>query len=115
MTNANRLFCNFCYTFSFLLFSLLSSLLFQAMNFPVNALSGVPSCTKSVTIRHGSDVLKFKQNRDVLLNGEEIPVLPIWIDGLYVRHVSSVFISGLIFQDSVKTVTVYITLLLLFS
>lgn len=65
------------------------------MNFPVKALSTVPSCTKTVTIRADGDVIKLKQNREVLVNGEETILEPsVWIDGIYIRHASSVFLSG---------------------
>ncbi len=74
-------------------------LYFQAMNFPVKSLSGVPSCTKSVTIRWnsgngGRDVIKLRPNRDVLVNGDPPAVLPIWMDGIVIRHASSAFVSG---------------------
>lgn len=65
------------------------------MNVPVKALSSVPSCTKTVTIRADGDVIKLKQQREVLVNGEEAVVEPsVWIDGIYIRHASSVFLSG---------------------
>ena len=64
------------------------------MNFPTSAVSGLPSCTKSVTIRVNDDVIKLKQNRDVLVNGDEIATIPFWMDGIYIRHASSVFVSG---------------------
>lgn len=65
------------------------------MNFPVKALSTVPSCTKTVTIRADGDVIKLKQNREVLVNGEEAILEPsVWIDGIYIRHASSTFLSG---------------------
>ena len=66
------------------------------MNFPVKSLSTVPSCTKSVTIRtDGGDVIKLKQDREVTVNGEEVVLEPsVWIDGVVIRHASSVFLAG---------------------
>lgn len=69
------------------------------MNFPAKVLPGVPSCTKSVTVRwrtgsNSYDVIKLRPNRDVLINGDPPAVLPLWIDGLVIRHASSVFLSG---------------------
>lgn len=71
-------------------------LFLQAMNFPVKSLSTVPSCTKSVTIRtDGGDIIKLKQNREVTVNGEEVVLQPsVWIDGVIIRHASSVFLAG---------------------
>lgn len=70
----------------------------QAMNFPVKSLSTVPSCTKTVTIRtDGGDVIKLKQNREVTVNGEEVILEPsVWIDGVVIRHASSVFLAGIL-------------------
>lgn len=67
------------------------------MNFPVKSLSTMPSCTKSVTIRtDGGDVIKLKQNREVSVNGEEVNLEPsVWIDGVVIRHASSVFLAGI--------------------
>ena len=49
----------------------------------------------SLTIRAGGDVIKLKQRREVLVNGEEAVLEPsVWIDGVYIRHASSVFLSG---------------------
>lgn len=64
------------------------------MNLPSSSVSGFPSCTKSVTIRENGDVIKLKQNGEVLLNGDDVDTMPLWIDGIYIRHASSVFISG---------------------
>lgn len=68
------------------------------MNFAVQSLSTVPSCTKTVTIRtDGGDVIKLKQNREVTVNGEDVLLQPsVWIDGVAIRHASSVFVAGMI-------------------
>ena len=66
------------------------------MNFPTSrSLSAaVPSCTKSVTLRVDDDVIQLKQDRVVAVNGGDVTELPVWIDGVYIRHVSSVFLAG---------------------
>lgn len=64
------------------------------MNFPEVSRSSFPSCTKSVTIRVDGLIIKLKQDREVVLNGEEVDRLPLWIDGVHIRHASSVFVSG---------------------
>lgn len=68
--------------------------LLQAMNYPRSAMSGMPSCTKSVTLRLLDEVIKLKQDRIVAVNGQDVDELPVWIDGIYIRHASSVFVSG---------------------
>lgn len=57
-------------------------------------MSGMPSCTKSVTLRLLDEVIKLKQDRIVAVNGQDVDELPVWIDGIYIRHASSVFVSG---------------------
>ena len=64
------------------------------MNLPASSVSSFPSCTKSVTIRVLGDVIKLKQNGEVMLNGDDVNTMPLWIDGIYIRHASSVFIAG---------------------
>lgn len=73
------------------------------MDFPAATISSFPSCTKSVTIRLPGNVIKLKQNREVLVNGEELTTLPTWIDGMYIRHASSIFLSGKKKQNSKKS------------
>lgn len=64
------------------------------MGFPAKSLPGIPSCTKSVTIRWGAEaVIKLRQDRDVILNGDEPSALPLWMDGIVIRHASSNFVS----------------------
>lgn len=69
----------------------------QAMNFPKSTVSGMPSCTKSVTLRLLDEVVKLKQDRIVAVNGQDVEELPVWIDGIYIRHASSVFVAGDLF------------------
>lgn len=42
----------------------------------------------------GGSSIKLKQNREVVLNGEEITRLPTQIDGTNIRIVSSIFLLG---------------------
>jgi hypothetical protein len=38
----------------------------------------------------------LKQDREVTVNGEEVLLQPsVWIDGVVIRHASSVFLAGL--------------------
>ena len=64
------------------------------MNFPKSSVSGMPSCTKSVTLRLLNEVVKLKQDRVVAVNGQDVDELPVWIDGINIRHASSVFVAG---------------------
>ncbi|XP_071447163.1 hemocytin-like [Hetaerina americana] len=64
----------------------------EAMNFPVSIASGLPSCTKALKIFYGGHVIKLKQNREVILNGEEITEVPYSQDGINIRMVSSLFL-----------------------
>lgn len=65
----------------------------HAMNFPISVTSGMPSCTKAVTVRTPSGyVVKLKQNREVSVNGVEITDLPHYLDGDIIRVASSMFI-----------------------
>ena len=74
------------------------------------SLSDKPSCTKSVTIRLGSDAIKLKQNHQVLVNGEDVAKLPINVAGMKLRIASSIFLianlpNGLeIWWDSVSRI-----------
>ncbi|CAH1404838.1 unnamed protein product [Nezara viridula] len=58
---------------------------------PYTASSGMPSCTKSVLLRLGDNVIKMKQGREVTVNGEDVK-LPITVNGTYISQASSIFI-----------------------
>ncbi|XP_046389468.1 hemocytin isoform X2 [Ischnura elegans] len=64
----------------------------EAMNFPVSISSGLPSCTKALKIQFGGHIIKLKQNREVIFNGEEITEVPYSHDGIRIRMVSSIFL-----------------------
>lgn len=64
------------------------------MNFPASVSTGLPSCTKTVTIKINSQNIKLKQNHDVVINGEDISKLPYSIAGTDIRSVSSIFLLG---------------------
>lgn len=66
--------------------------LFQAMNFPVSISSGLPSCTKTVTIRIQGQTIKLKQNLEVDINGKDLTKLPYSLDGITIRSASSIFL-----------------------
>lgn len=66
----------------------------QAMNFPISVSSGLPSCTKTVTIRINGQNIKLKQNHDIVINGQDINRIPYEIAGVKIRAVSSIFIKG---------------------
>ncbi|XP_057325268.1 hemocytin-like isoform X2 [Microplitis mediator] len=77
-----------------------------------NSAYGTPSCTKSVTIRIGTIVIKLKQNLQVLINGEDITTLPIQAAGAKIRFASNLFVvvdveNGLqVWWDGVSSVFV---------
>lgn len=62
------------------------------MNFPASISSGLPSCTKTVTIRYGGHVIKLKQNHDVVINGQDITKIPYKIGNIKIRSTSSIFL-----------------------
>lgn len=66
------------------------------MNFPISVSSGLPSCTKTVTIKMSGQTIKLKQNHDVVVNGQDITKIPYVISGISVRAVSSIFLQGLL-------------------
>ncbi|XP_050302983.1 hemocytin [Anthonomus grandis grandis] len=65
----------------------------QAMNFPASVSSGLPSCTKTVTLRYNGQVIKLKQNHDVVVNGLDVNKIPYNVSGVYIRAVSSIFLQ----------------------
>lgn len=64
------------------------------MNFPASVVSQFPSCTKSVTITASGTVIKLKQDREVVINGIETPLLPVWVNNIYVKRASNLFVVG---------------------
>lgn len=54
---------------------------------------GDPSCTKTVTIRVNDVAVKLKQNRQILVNGEDVTSLPLFAGEMKIRIVSSIFIA----------------------
>ncbi|KAJ3643777.1 hypothetical protein Zmor_026489 [Zophobas morio] len=65
----------------------------EAMNLPSTVASGLPSCTKTVTVRIFGQTIKLKQNHDVVVNGQDVTKLPYEISGVTIRSVSSIFIQ----------------------
>ena len=63
-----------------------------AMNFPITVSSGLPSCTKTVTIRMSGQTIKLKQNQEILINDRDISKIPYRIAGITIRSISSIFI-----------------------
>jgi hypothetical protein len=43
----------------------------------------------------GKTSIKLKQNRAVVLNGEEITQLPMQVEGINIRVLSSIFLIGM--------------------
>ena len=66
----------------------------QKLNFHPSTLPSEPSCTKSVRIEYEGLTVDLKQNLQVLINGEMPPMVPWWVDGIYIKYASSLFISG---------------------
>ncbi|XP_076029577.1 hemocytin-like isoform X2 [Oratosquilla oratoria] len=65
----------------------------EAMNFPQSMLKLTPSCAKSVTITLGDQVIQLFGGGQVTINGVTVKRLPYLIRGVYIRKVSSVFIT----------------------
>uniref|UniRef100_A0AAR5QHC1 Hemocytin n=1 Tax=Dendroctonus ponderosae TaxID=77166 RepID=A0AAR5QHC1_DENPD len=65
----------------------------QAMNFPASVSAGLPSCTKTVTIRISGQVIKLKQNHEVVVNGADVTKIPYNVSGSIIRAVSSIFLQ----------------------
>ncbi|KZC09215.1 Hemocytin [Dufourea novaeangliae] len=55
-------------------------------------LPDAPSCTKTVTINYKETSVKLKQNRQVLINGDDLTTFPIVINQIRIRIVSSIFV-----------------------
>lgn len=66
----------------------------QAMNIPSSLSVGLPSCTKTVTIRMNGQVIQLKQNHGVIVNNQEITKVPYSIHGIKIKSVSSIFLLG---------------------
>lgn len=79
------------------------------MNFPASVSTGLPSCTKTVTIRINGQSVKLKQNHDVVVDGQDISKLPYSVAGIDIRSVSSIFLIGNVWNCHCKLyVNVYI-------
>ncbi|EFA10333.2 hemocytin [Tribolium castaneum] len=65
----------------------------QAMNLPTSLAEGLPSCTKTVTLRAEGQVIKLKQNHDVVVNGRDVAKVPYQIGNVTIRSVSSIFLQ----------------------
>lgn len=70
------------------------------MNFPVSISSGLPSCTKAVTIKIKEQTIKLKQNQEIVVNGHELEKIPYQIDDILIRSASSIFVVGKLHQFS---------------
>lgn len=66
----------------------------EAMNFPVSISNTLPSCTKSVTIKIKDQVIKLKQNQEIVVNGHELENIPYLINDIIIRSASSLFVVG---------------------
>lgn len=64
------------------------------MNFPISVSSGLPSCTKTVTIKVSGQTIKLKQNHELVINGQDVTKLPYNSAGIGIRIVSSIFLQG---------------------
>lgn len=64
------------------------------MNLPSSISSGLPSCTKTVTIRMNGQVIQLKQNHDVVVNGKDITKIPFNVGNIKIRSVSSIFLQS---------------------
>lgn len=65
----------------------------QAMNLPVSVSGGMPSCTKSLTLKTPTgQVVKLKQGREVVVDGQDIEDLPYFTNDAYIRTGSSIFV-----------------------
>lgn len=63
------------------------------MNLPISVTSGLPSCTKTVTIKMAAQTIKLKQNHELVVNGQDITKLPHNAAGIKIRLVSSIFLQ----------------------
>lgn len=63
-----------------------------AMNLPVSVSGGLPSCTKALTIKMEGQIIKLKQNHDLVVNGQDVTEVPYRISNITIRSVSSVFL-----------------------
>ncbi|XP_053978189.1 hemocytin [Hylaeus volcanicus] len=51
-----------------------------------------PSCTKTVTINYMDTSIKLKQNRQVLINGDDLTMFPMFVNDIRIRIASSIFL-----------------------
>lgn len=66
------------------------------MDLPISISSGLPSCTKTVTIKMSGQIIKLKQNHELVVNGQDITKLPHNVVGIKIRIVSSIFLQGIL-------------------
>lgn len=64
------------------------------MNLPTSISYGLPSCTKTVTVRMNGQVIQLKQNHAVVVNGEDITKVPFNVGDIKIRSVSSLFLQS---------------------
>jgi von Willebrand factor len=65
----------------------------QAMNLPSTVSSGLPSCTKTVTVKIFGQIIKLKQNHDVVVNGQDVSKIPYHVGNVTIRSISSIFLQ----------------------
>lgn len=53
--------------------------------------SDAPSCTKTITVNYKGTILKLKQHRQVLINGDDLTMFPTFTHGIRIRVASSIF------------------------
>lgn len=68
----------------------------EGMGFSTSNDPNGPSCTKTVTIRLNDMSIKLKQNRQILINGEEVNKLPLLAGDAKIRITSSIFLVVLL-------------------
>ncbi|XP_015177061.1 PREDICTED: hemocytin [Polistes dominula] len=54
--------------------------------------SDTPSCTKTVTIRTEKTTIQLKQDKQLVINGEDISKLPLSVNGIKIQAASSIFL-----------------------
>lgn len=52
-----------------------------------------PSCTKTVTINFRDTSIKLKQNRQIMINSNEVMKYPVLFEGTRIRIASSIFVT----------------------
>ncbi|XP_037075331.1 hemocytin-like [Pollicipes pollicipes] len=65
----------------------------EKMNYHPSTLAGQPSCTRSVRIEYQGLTVDLKQGLKVKVNGETPPLVPWWVDGIYIKYASTLYLS----------------------